>query len=324
MQTIDAVRVHELLDYPGLVAALEQAHRGGRPKLTDTHVYEEKAPGGAADHFIILPAWQPGEGILAKLVTSFPENRLKHDLATVSSLYVFFNGVTGIVDAVIDGEAMIFRKTSADSALGSKLLARPGAETLLMMGAGGLAPYLVRAHLSVHPSIRKVLIWNRTPANAERLAASLRSEGIDAQVVPNPAEALSRADIVSSATMATKPHVLGEYLKPGAHIDLVGSFTPEMREADDIALQRAEIFVDHRRATERAGELADPIRRGIIKIEDVRGDLFDLCKGRIKGRTDPGQITLMKNSGGSHIDYFVAKYLMDRIAGRPFSTCCTS
>ncbi len=166
MQMIDAPRVHELLEYQGLVEAIRQAHLGSMPKMSDRIIYHEANEQGPPDSFIILPAWQPQEGLLCKLVTSFPGNRQKYGVANVNSIYAFVNGKTGITEAVIDGEAMIFRKTSADSALGADILARDDAKTLLMIGAGGLAPYLVRAHLSVRPGIDTMLIWNHNADNA--------------------------------------------------------------------------------------------------------------------------------------------------------------
>jgi ornithine cyclodeaminase/alanine dehydrogenase-like protein (mu-crystallin family) len=324
MLMIDADRVHELLDFEGLIAALKQAHLGGMPKKSDRIIFEEPNAEGQPDIFIILPAWQPGEGILAKLVTSFPNNKARHDLPTVNSLYVFIDGQTGVVQAIADGEALIFRKTSADSALGSSLLSRPDAETFLMIGAGGLAPYLVQAHRTARPRLRRVLIWNRTHANAVALVEKLAPRGIGAEAVEDLDAAIAEADIISSATMATTPHLKGKLLKPGAHVDLVGSFTPEMREADDDVLLRASIFVDHRQTTKRSGEFLGPFERGVIRAEDVRGDLFELCQGKIAGRTSADEITMMKNGGGSHIDYYVAKYLMDRHHGRAFSTSCAS
>lgn len=324
MEMIDARRVHELLDFKGLIEALESAHQGGMPKQSDRLIYQEPNPQGQPDIFIMLPAWQPQEGILAKLVTSFPNNKARHNLPTVNSVYVFINADTGVTEAVIDGEAVIFRKTSSDSALGSKLLSRPDAETMLMIGAGGLAPYLVQAHLTARPGIKNVMIWNRTGANAAALADKLAGLGITARAVEDLDAAVSQADIISSATMAQTPHLKGKLLKPGAHVDLVGSFTPEMREADDDVLTRASVFVDHRQTTTRSGEFLGPFERGVITPDDVRGDLFELCQGKVEGRRSAEEITMMKNGGGSHIDYYVAKYLMDRHHGRPFATSCSS
>jgi ornithine cyclodeaminase len=313
MQTIDARRVHELLDYEGLVPALREAHLGEMPKHWDRIIYQEPNETGHPDSFIILPAWQPQEGLLCKLVTSFPNNLERHGIANVNSIYAWIDGKTGLTEAVIDGEAMIFRKTSADSALGASILAREQAKTLLMIGAGGLAPYLVRAHRGVRPSIDEVLVWNRTADKARELAVLLAGENIAATAVDDLDAAVARADIVSSATMASQPLIRGECLKPGAHVDLVGSFTPEMRESDDEVMRRSSLFVDHRQTTGRSGEFLGPFERGVIAPDDIRGDLFELCQGKVAGRTADDEITLMKNGGGAHLDYFAARYLMQAL-----------
>lgn len=323
MELINADRVHELLDFKGLVAAIRQAHLGGMPRHNDRLIYEEANAGGHPDSLIILPAWEPGEGILAKLVTSFPNNKARHDISNVNSTYVYINADTGVTEAVIDGEAVIFRKTSADSALGSQLLSRADAENFLMIGAGELAPYLVRAHLCVRPDLKRIQIWNRTQANAEALVRLLDGLGIKAEVAGDLDTAVAEADIISSATMASEPHLKGKLLKPGTHVDLVGSFTPEMRESDDDVLRRATIFVDHRQTTTRSGEFLGPFERGVIGKDDVRADYFELCRKTHPGRGGADEITLLKNGGGSHIDYYVTKYLMDRHHGRPFSTSCS-
>jgi ornithine cyclodeaminase len=313
MKMIDAQRVHQLMEYEGLVEALRKAHQGEMPKLSDRIIYQEPNPEGQPDSFILLPAWQPGEGLLCKLVTVFPNNRAKHDVANINSIYTYYHGETGLPEAVIEGESMIFRKTSADSALGASILAREDATALLMIGAGGLAPYMVRAHLSVRPSIRKVMVWNRTIANAENMVEMLGREGIPAELVTDLDDATDRADIVCAATMATEPLVRGKALRPGTHVDLVGSFTPEMRESDDDVLLRGRIFVDHRQTTERSGEFTGPYERGVIRPEDIRGDLFALCQGRVSGRTTDSDITVFKNGGGAHLDYWAARYLVQRM-----------
>lgn len=324
MELINADRVHELLDYKGLVPAIRQAHLGGMPRHSDRSIYEEPNAEGHPDSLIILPAWEPDEGILAKLVTSFPNNKSRHGISNVNSIYVYINAETGVTEAVIEGEAVIFRKTSADSALGSQLLSREDSENFLMIGAGALAPYLVRAHLSVRPDLKRIQIWNRTAANAEAMVELMDSMGIKAEVASDLDSAVSEADIISSATMASEPHLKGDLLKPGTHVDLVGSFTPEMRESDDDVMRRATIFVDHRQTTTRSGEFLGPFQRGVISKDDIQADYFELCKKTHNGRSSEDEITLLKNGGGSHIDYYVAKYLMDRHHGDPFSTTCSA
>jgi ornithine cyclodeaminase/alanine dehydrogenase-like protein (mu-crystallin family) len=313
MQMIDAQRVHELLEYNGLIEAIREAHLGEMPKMSDRIIYHEPNDEGPPDSFIILPAWQPQEGLLCKLVTSFPGNVKKYGVSNINSIYAFVDGKTGVTEAVIDGESMIFRKTSADSALGADILARKDAKTLLMVGAGGLAPYLVRAHLSVRPGLETILVWNHNADNALRMVDLLASEQIDAVQVGDLDDAVSRADIISCATRATQPLLKGELLKPGVHVDLVGSFTPEMREADDDVLTGCDIFVDHRQTTERSGEFLGPFERGVISLDDIQADLFELCQGKHPGRSSAEQRTMMKNGGGAYLDYFVARYLMQRV-----------
>lgn len=324
MQVIEARHVHELLDFPGLIAALRQAHLGGMPKHNARHIFEEPRPDGQPDAFIALLAWQPGEGILSKMTTSFPGNTARHGGPTVNSAYVFIDGETGVPRTIIDGQAMIFRKTAANTALGSSLLTRDDAATMLMVGAGALAPYLVAAHRAVLPSLERVVVWNRTPRTAEHLVSRFRDEGIDAAAAPDLGSALEAADLVVTATMAGEPILIGDRLKPGSHVSLVGSFAPSMREADDAVLRRATVFVDHRQITQRSGEFLGPFARGVISPGDVRADLFELCQGTAPGRTSRDEITMMKIGGSSHMDYFATKYLIDRLDGKPFSTMSAS
>ena len=154
--------------------------------------------------------------------------------------------------------------------------------------------------------------------------ATYLDDGIDAAAAPDLGSALEAADLVVSATMAGEPIISGDRLKPGAHVSLVGSFAPSMREADDAVLRRATVFVDHRQITERSGEFLGPFARGVIAPRDVRADLFELCQGTAPGRASREEITMMKIGGSSHMDYFATKYLIDRLDGRPFSTTSAS
>lgn len=307
MLLIEASAVHAALDTALLMDALEEAHRGPMPDHA-WQVLEQPAAAGR-QAFLSLPAWMPEDGLGVKLVSSFPGNREEHGLPTVHSLYVWFDPHTGAPVALMDGEALIFRKTAADSALGSRFLSRPDATSLLMVGAGALAPYLVRAHLVARPSLRRVAVWNRTRGSAEALVADLMATGVDAFVVDRLDDALGWADIVSAATMSTDPIVKGDLLRPGTHVDLVGSFTPQMREADDAVLQRAEVFVDSYGATEHSGDFVDPVARGMFSLHDIAGDLAALATGSA-GRSGPEAITVMKNGGGSHLDYFTAREVL--------------
>jgi ornithine cyclodeaminase len=257
------------------------------------------------DTYFNLPTWQPGVAMGTKIVTVFSSHPDRGPLPAVQAVYALFDGKDGRPLLMIDGTALTYRKTAADSALGSKLLSCPDAQVLLIVGAGALAPFLIAAHRAVRPVIREVLVWNRRREKAEALARD-----VGGTVVADLEIAVRQADIISTATASTEPLVEGAWLKPGAHLDLVGGFTPEMRECDDEAVTRSKIFVDSRWfAVDQPGDLGDPIRRGVITREAVRADLFQLCKGAMTGRDTTQEITLFKNGGGSHLDLFTALHI---------------
>jgi ornithine cyclodeaminase/alanine dehydrogenase-like protein (mu-crystallin family) len=306
---LDGDDVARLLPYADLVDALAAGHRG-EPALTRRVVF---GPDGSADTFLGLPAWLPGEAIGTKLVTVFPANPTA-GRPSVQALYVLFDGATGGPLALIDGTELTYRKTAADSALGARFLARDDATTLLMVGAGGLAKHLIAAHRAVRPSLERVLVWNRTRSKAEAVAAD-----VGATVVDSLASAVADADVISTATMAAEPLVEGRWLRPGTHLDLVGAFQPDHREVDDDVVVRAELYVDHRDATlTEDGDLVIPLRAGLIRPEDVRGDLYELCRGDVPGRTDPDAITLFENGGGGHLDLMTAWFLWRRASFEGF------
>ncbi len=305
----DSDLVHRLLPYPALVEALAAGHR--RPEAEVRRVVF--SPPGSDQVFLALPAWQPDESIGVKLVTVFPGN-LDRGLPSVQAVYVLFDGADGRPRAILDGTALTYRKTAADSALGSRFLSRPDASTLLMVGSGGLAPHLIAAHRAVRPGIERVLVWNRTTDRAEQLAAGIT--GAVVEVVDDLPQAVARADVISTATMAPQPLVRGGWLRAGTHLDLVGAFRPDTREVDDEVVRRASIYVDSRLAAlEECGDLVIPLRSGVITLEDIRGDLFGLCRGEVEGRRHPEEITLFENGGGGHLDLMTAGFLWSRLQG---------
>lgn len=309
MHHIDAEAARRLLDYPGLVAALRAAHRADRMPETHRDIREDSAH----NQFVSLLSWADGDVIAVKMVGVFPGNTaLAPPQPSIQGLVVLFSGKTGAALLTADGAELTFRKTAADSALGADHLARHDARVLLVCGAGGLAPHVIEAHRTVRPGIGRVLLWNRNPARAEALAASLR---VDAEVtaIADLDAALPQADVISCVTMAEQPIVKGTLLKPGAHVDLIGAYLPHMRESDDETIRRAgQMFLDTRAFCERSGDVLEPLNRNIITREGLVADLFDLCTGRHPGRTSAGQITVYKNSGGGHLDLFTARHLLTR------------
>ncbi len=290
------------VDPAWLVERLRQAHRADGFKVGRCYLEAEAGQG-----FLLWPAWERGRALGAKLVTVFPDNAARGPPPNHHSVYVLFDGDTGAPRAVLTGAAFTQLKTAADSALGATFLARTDVRRLAVLGAGAQAAAHVRALLAVRPSLARVTIWNRTPGRAEALAGRLRAGGIAAEATGDRAAAVRAADVVTCLTGAREPVLEGAWLAPGTHVDLVGGFTPAMRESDDAAILRARVFADHRALVlAHAGDLCDPIGRGIIGPGHVQGDLFDLCEGRVAGRRAADEVTLFKNGSGGHLDLMVA------------------
>lgn len=310
LRLIDAAAVHRGLDYRVLVERLREAFRAGCD-LPVRHHHAIATPGGQTGMLLLMPAWRTGGALGIKSVTVFPDNAAR-SLPSVIGLYLLLDAISGVPRAVIDGVALTLRRTAAASALAATFLARADAARLLMVGAGALAPHLVRAHASVRP-IREIRVWNRTPERAAVLARRLAGEGFAVAVAEDLATAAAWADVISCATLSATPLVQGAWLKPGAHLDLVGGFTPAMREADDAAVTRARVYVDTRAgAGKEAGDIVDPINRGVIAATDIAGDLFELCRGERPGRTRENQITLFKSVGTALEDLAAAELVFEQ------------
>ncbi|GHA22387.1 ornithine cyclodeaminase family protein [Oceanisphaera arctica] len=260
---------------------------------------------------LLMPAWVEGEYLGIKQVNVFPGNS-KLNLPGLNSHYLLNCGKTGQPLAQLEGNELTARRTAAASALASRYLSRPESAKLLVMGAGRMARRLIQAHMAVRP-ITQVWVWGRNPSAAADLVMEFRDQGLDIQVasLEDLPRIASQMDIISCATMATTPILKGEWLSPGCHLDLVGSFTPTMREADDEALRRSQLFVDTRAgALSETGELLIPLQQGVIDADDVLADLPDLCRGAHLGRAalaDPeNAITLFKSVGASIEDLAAA------------------
>jgi ornithine cyclodeaminase len=309
MRYISAAELNATLEFPPLVEALRELFRRGVDEARAIHLSQPLTDGRRND-WLLLPAWQFDRHMGIKLVSVFAGNEAK-GLASVQGLYVLFDGTNGLPLAAIDGAAITLWKTAANSALAASYLARKDARRLLMVGAGALAPYLARAHCAVRP-IAEVMIWNRTAGNAERVAAALARPGLNVEVVSDLAEAVARADIVSCATMSSTPVIKGAWLSPGVHVDLVGAYRPEMREADDEAIRRARVFIDAWfTAGEHCGDICQPVAAGLLKQGDVT-DTFQLARGERPGRLREDEITLFKSGGGGHEDLGTAQHILAR------------
>lgn len=290
---IRAEDVDHLLDWNDLADALLAGHKLATPEISDQFVHR------GDDTLLSRAAWIDGVGVAVKSVTVMPSNAA-HGFPSVQGAMVLFEDQTGQVEAVIDSALVTKWKTAGDSVLGARLLARPDSKRLLIVGAGTVAASLIEAYKVVFPNI-EVTVWARTKSKAEVLGVSV-AEDLET--------AVREADIISCATMASDPVIKGEWLRAGQHLDLIGAFKANMREADDLAMQRAKIFVDSRATTiEHIGELMIPIASGAITPADVLADLYDLAAGKA-GRTSADDITLFKNGGGAHLDLLTGREIL--------------
>ena len=310
MRLLDAAAIEAAGDWAALTEHLLAAHRTPKAAVRDLLMRAETGD----QAWLTRAAWVPGGDLGLKSVTVFPGNpQAEPPRPSVNGAFLLFSSETGEVEAVLDGAALTAWKTVADSALGARLLAREDVETLLVVGAGAIAERLPEAWLAVRPGLRRVRIWNRSPERAEALAARLGARlPVEVRAAPDLEAAVREADAISCATMATEPVIRGDWLAPGAHLDLIGAYRPDMREADDACLGRGRLFVDARETTvHEIGELMIPIAAGVIGEDAVVADLRDLAAGA-EGRRSAEEITLFKNGGGAHLDLMTARFLLDR------------
>jgi alanine dehydrogenase len=294
---LDATQLAAVLAYPVLIAALRDAFLNGA-EAPRRHVHTISPANDAV--LLLMPVWQAERHTGVKLVTVAPRNP-QRNLPTVHSVFMLFDSATGAPVCQMDGEELTLRRTAAASALASSYLSRPDSSRLLVVGTGSLAPYMAAAHCAARP-IRTVTIWGRSPDKAAHAAALLRQRLADSDIAIEIAEdlasAASNADIISCATTSTVPILQAQWVRPGTHIDLVGGFRPNMREADDALVCAADIFVDtFAGALAEAGDLLQPMEAGRLAREDIRAELADLCAGQHPGRSSAAQITLFKSVG---------------------------
>lgn len=294
MKIFDAAATARALPFERLVPALRDRFAQGC-EVPPRHVHEVPVPGGTPFTSLIMPAWIPGRYYGIKTINIAPGNA-KRGLPGLHASYLLCDGATGQPLAVIDGDAITHRRTAAASALAAGWLARPDARHLLVVGAGQVARLLPDAYRTVR-DIERVSVWARDAAKAQALAGELRAQGLPAQAVTDLAGACAQADIVSCATLATEPVVQGAWLRPGTHLDLIGSFTPAMREADDACFAGASLYLDTEEGLKKSGELLGPMARGVFGPQDVRGTLATLARGEAAARSSAPERTVFKSVG---------------------------
>lgn len=314
LRQFGAEEIEAALDYDVLADALADAFRKAEVEAPLRHAHDvgtDEAPG----HLLIMPALRRGVRFGVKLVNVFPQNGAK-GLGAVNGVYVLFDGTTGLPLAVLDSDALTNRRTAAASLLATRMLARPDAAVLLVVGTGRLAFHLARAHARGR-SLSRVLVFGRDPGKAKDLARRLAGEGLPAVPAIDLDAAVGEADIIACATTSRVPLIRGALLKAGAHVDLVGAFRPHMRESDGALVARARVFVDTRGAAlKEAGDLVQARDEGAFADADVVGDLYDLCAGRVAGRGGPDEITLFKSVGTALEDLVAAEMVLAAEEGR--------
>ncbi len=292
------------LSWHTLCDALEAGHRLPQAEIADLFLYRGK------DTLLDRAAWIDGLGSLVKVATVVPGNSARNK-PTINGAVNLFNDITGELEALVDFHLVTKWKTAGDSLLAARKLARPDSREILLVGAGNVSRAMVSAYGSCFPGAR-FAVWNRSPDAAQAMAASLPNT----TAVTDLEAAVGKADIICTCTMSQSPVLRGEWLRPGQHLDLIGAYRPDMREADDTALRRASLFVDSRATTiHHIGEIKDPITRGVITEADVKADYYDIAAGLFHRKSDD-EITICKNGGGAHLDLMTASYILHAWRGR--------
>jgi ornithine cyclodeaminase len=288
------------LDWIEITDAIEAGHHLPRAEIGDTFLYRDP------DTLLSRAAWIDGLGMAVKSATVFPRNQAKGK-PNINGAVSLFSDTDGSLAAMLDFHLVTKWKTAGDSLLAARKLARPDSENILIVGAGTVAASLFEAYSAAFPKA-KFTLWNRTRENAVTLADRL---GIS--VADDLETAVRKTDIVTSATMSTTPFIKGEWFQPGQHIDLIGAYRPDMREADDTALTRARVFVDSLATTiGHIGEINIPLENGVITREQIVAEYYDISGFSRRGADD---ITLFKNGGGAHLDLMVCRYILDKWNG---------
>ena len=308
MKVFDCGRIAERLDYRQLVKSLREAFQGG----FSAPVRQVLETGAVEDSKLLLikPAWDE-DCTSVKLLTINKRNP-KMGLPYIQGVIIVFDRKTGAPVGVVDASEVTRRRTAAASALAADYLARADASILTIVGTGALSSCMAHAHAAVRP-ISQVNVHGRSKRRAQAVADRINDENpaLNARAVDELGTAIRQADILTTVTSSKHPVIDGRVVRPGTHVDLVGAFTPDAREADDATIAKAEVYVDTREAAlAEAGDLLQPIAAGVISAADVKGDLVGLCRGEVDGRRGDKEITLFKSVGTALEDLVAAKLLL--------------
>jgi len=309
---IDDDFINQNTHFPTLIAEIKNGFASSTIEVPQRHHHDLANPKEDIDSTLLLmPAWNPSKEAGVKIVTVSPNNG-KYNLPSIQGTYIYLDAHKGMVKAILGAKALTVKRTAATSALAASYLAKKDASILLMIGTGALSKNLIIAHANVRP-IKRVYVWGRNLEKAQAICNELTNENFSITAIETIEEKISEVDIISCATLSKTPLVLGKYLKRGQHLDLVGAYKKDMREADDDTIKKASVFVDtFQGGLKESGDIVIPINNGTLKKEDIKADLFQLCSNKKTGRTSDSEITLFKSVGHALEDLVAATYDFDK------------
>lgn len=305
---IDDQFINQNTDFKVLINSLKYAFSKSNIVVPMRHHHDFSNPENGADSTLLLmPAWSPSKELGVKIVTVSPQNN-KFDLPSIQGTYIYFDAKTGTLKAILEAKSLTAKRTAAASALASSFLSRENSSSLLMIGTGALSFNLIKAHADVRP-IKNVYVWGRNFEKAQLICDQLKDQDFTCKPIKTIEEKISDVAIISCATLSKTPLVLGKYLKEGQHIDLVGAYKKDMREADDEAISLSTIFLDtYQGGLKESGDIVEPLKNGTLKEPEIKADLFELCANLKQGRSSNSEITIFKSVGHALEDLVAAKY----------------
>lgn len=298
------------LKYPSLMERLKEAFTDPNVHMPQRNHYTFGQENQKS--LLLMPSWSTNTYLGVKIITICPENP-KQSKPSIQGTYILYDALDGKPLLICDAKLLTLLRTAACSALAADFLAKKESQTLVMIGTGSLAPHLIRAHCEARP-IKKVYVWGRNFLKAAQVVGSLNDLSAKVEAIEYLDEFVAKADIVSTATMSSEPLVHGKWVKEGTHVDLVGSYLPTMREADDALMRKASVFVDDIEAAfKESGDLIIPGRKGVLRKNQIKGSLYDLCRIDKLGRATSDEVTVFKSVGLALEDLAAAGLLYEKL-----------
>lgn len=298
-------------NFNALIEALKLGFSNSDIIVPQRHHHDFPNPSTCVESTLLLmPAWHPSKNAGVKIVTVSPENA-QFNLPSIQGIYAYFDAINGTIKAIIDAKSLTTKRTAATSALASSYLSRENSTSLLMIGTGALSINLIKAHASVRP-LKKIFVWGRHFEKAKQIAQSLKNETFTIEAIETYDKVIHNVDIISCATLSKNPLILGDHIKEGQHIDLVGAYKKDMREADDGVILKSSVFIDTYQGANESGDINIPLKKGILKDTDIKGDLFELTSLKKPGRQHQKDITVFKSVGHAIEDLIAANYYYNK------------